>query len=80
MQNELKPCPFCGSTKVKLDAYKQYTYLQEYHVIYGVDCYTCGGKTGSFCSIFAIDDDKNLVCTKDGKSMAIDAWNRRTNT
>ena len=71
--DELKPCPFCGST----DIYE--TYSQEY--AYGtrnpeIFCNTCK-------SIFTIEDDSPYMnCDEDfkyRKEKTKEAWNRRAN-
>lgn len=75
----LTPCPFCGSRKVKLSAYRKLIHIEEVQVTYGVGCYNCGINTCTFTSVYDLDEDKKLVCVKDGRQQAIDAWNRRAN-
>lgn len=62
MENELKPCPFCGGEA-------QYLCRNGAHgsIVACVICRDCGAQGASYC----VRDD---ICAKDE---AIKAWNRR---
>ena len=87
---ELKPCPFCGSEKVKIDRKSKYAGCNgldervEQHT-YSVRCNVCharggavGGKVLFGHSLFGVDILPNWATTdSDLKERAIEAWNRR---
>ena len=86
--DELKPCPFCGSTKVKVDGTVKSTAFTINHgldvVRYSVRCNKCHAR-GSVCSgytrnaIYTLSEygKKLLGSGEQIKSRAIEAWNRR---
>ena len=88
---KLKPCPFCGSKKLKLDRKSKFAGCNgldqrvEQHT-YSVRCNVCharggavGGKVVFGSSIFGIDTSLPSWATTDAelKGKAIEAWNRR---
>ena len=86
MQNELKPCPFCGSKKLKIEgkSRKKLSYEGLEHLTVAVRCNKCHarGGTASGYTRYAL-----YSLTKKGAELmeteytirkrAIDAWNRR---
>ena len=79
MSEELKPCPFCGSTKLKIDkksVLDRYTGLGvrlERHT-YSVRCNVCHARGGAVT-------DTTMSCSTDNsaENEAILRWNRRAN-
>lgn len=87
--NELKPCPFCGYNKLKIDRKRKragYTGLDDivYYDTYSVRCPKCfarGGAVGGrvLAGILYVDKIPEWVTTTDElKSKAAEAWNTRT--
>lgn len=88
MNKELKPCPFCGGTKLKIDkksvlhGYTGSDIRIERHT-YSVRCNTCharGGAVGGKVGPRWIDPSrlpKDIVTSEELKNKAIEAWNRR---
>lgn len=82
---ELKPCPFCGGTKLKMDRKMLGGYPAEYSLYtYSVRCNVCHARGGAVggrvmndpwtrCAQFPdwTTTDENL------EAKAIEAWNRR---
>lgn len=76
----LKPCPFCGNTKLKLDKH-----TRNGRVTYSIRCNSCharGGTSGCYkttsssiryCPYINGDPTEELMCSY----MAIDKWNQR---
>ena len=89
-ETELKPCPFCGNEKLKLDrkskfvGYNGLDMRVEQHT-YSVRCNVCharggavGGKVMFGSSIFGKDISPSWATTDvELKEKAIVAWNRR---
>lgn len=88
--NELKPCPFCGSNKLKIEAssYKrrnhQRTYNGEWilyrHCVMSVRCNCCHCRGSTVSGDFVIQPKLELdgyTTVKDIKNKSIEAWNRR---
>lgn len=87
---ELKPCPFCGNAKFKVDrkskfaGYNGLDMRVEQHT-YSVRCNVCharggavGGKVLFGSSIFGKDISPSWATTDvELKEKAIEAWNRR---
>ena len=87
---KLKPCPFCGSKKLKLDRKSKYAGCNgldervEQHT-YSVRCNVCharggavGGKVLFGSGLFGIDILPSWATTdKELKQKAIESWNRR---
>ena len=71
MQEELKPCPFCGSDEIT--AWYQGT---KYGRIAYVECDICGAKTKAFKYL---SEDKEYDDSDPGSKKAYAAWNRRNN-
>lgn len=86
--NKLKPCPFCGGTKLKVDSKRK---LAGYDSLYGrvnqttysVRCNVCharggvaGGKTLSRLRR-GLETPPFAVTEDELKAQAIEAWNRR---
>ena len=89
MINELKPCPFCGSTKLKIEYKSQYAGRNgldcrvEMHT-YSVRCNVCHARGGSSGGRVINDPWTRCVPLPDWattdealKERAIEAWNRR---
>lgn len=90
--DELKPCPFCGSTKLKVDkkskhvGYNGLDHRIEYHT-YSVRCNVChargpacGGKVMPYDRLFYMGEMPlpNWATTDDALiNKAIEAWNGR---
>ena len=64
---EIKPCPFCGSKNIRINAYG-FGY-------YSVECLSCGVETERYKNISKYLEG-NLSIEKKAKK-AIEAWNRR---
>lgn len=87
---KLLPCPFCGSTKLKIDkksVLHSHTGIGvriERHT-YSVRCNSCharGGAIGGKVNPYMSDPSrlpKDLTTSEALKKAAIEAWNRRTN-
>lgn len=60
--NELKPCPFCGSSEIKLHKHDPYDGYQGDCTMYLVYCRRCGARTEF--------EDEAILAVKD--------WNRRS--
>ena len=87
---ELKPCPFCGGTKLKLESkstkagYTGINALVERDT-YSVRCNVCharGGATGgkvikSYLHIYRDNMPKWATTKEELQQKAIEAWNRR---
>lgn len=87
MSEELKPCPFCGSTKLKIDkksVLDRYTGLGvrlERHT-YSVRCNVCHARGRSIGGIVVDEKDALANCykhttDKELAKRAIAGWNRR---
>lgn len=79
--DKLKPCPFCGGTKLKIDQktssttkWNKETGRLEKLVVVTVRCNKCHTR-GPTTSMYASYYDRP---TKLLEEKAIDAWNRRT--
>lgn len=90
MSNELKPCPFCGSAKLKVESKSVlagYTGLEERveQITYSVRCNLCharGGAVGGkvITSLAQIRKRPEWATTEtELEDRAIEAWNRRAN-
>ncbi len=66
MQNELKPCPFCGG-EVRLVHTNHKTL---YYRVFQFSCNQCG-------TTFFIPQKSNYKSKEDTEIKAIEAWNRR---
>ena len=64
---ELKPCPFCGSKNIRINAYG-FGY-------YGIECLGCGVETARYKNISKYLEGSLPIEKKAEK--AIEAWNRR---
>jgi Lar family restriction alleviation protein len=85
---ELKPCPFCGYNKLKIDRKRKragYTGLDDivYYDTYSVRCPKCfarGGVVGGrvLAGILYVDRIPEWATTAEElKARAAEAWNRR---
>lgn len=87
---DLKPCPFCGSKKLKLESKQKivgYNGLDMYvrNRTYSVRCNVCHARGGAVSGkvvpemILRPDLDLPSWATTDAKlkEQAVDAWNRR---
>ena len=76
---ELKPCPFCGGNKLKVDSKKgnNFRYIngkrEEYHVV-TVRCNKCHAR-GPAASVYLPRFSYDAVGVMN--DAAIEAWNRR---
>lgn len=75
MRMELKPCPFCGSTKIKFSSKTMgdgnYGKYSRRHVsMYCTNCNCYGART-------IIDGKSYNGSDEEGLSKAISAWNKR---
>ena len=87
--NELKPCPFCGSSAriVHTDLYLHSHNCAEsirglYSAQWSVECTYCGVKRSTKITYYAFTNDGTLQIAdgeKDGRQAVIDDWNRRAN-
>ena len=78
MNKELKPCPFCG--KKPLIRRTAIGYASDYHTeVWEILCENCGCKLTKekFTSKFQIDWNGQVEYVDDGRTDAIEAWNRR---
>lgn len=88
---ELKPCPFCGGTKLKLDSKQTkagYTGIDALvqQETYSVRCNVCharGGSAGgkvihSRLDVYRNNMPKWATTAEELRQKAIEAWNRRT--
>ncbi len=88
---ELKPCPFCGSTKLKLESKNYRTGwtgidARVEQETYSVRCNVCharGGAVGgkvikSRLDVYRDNVPNWAVTTEELKQRAIEAWNKRT--
>ena len=73
MTTELKPCPFCGGTKIYQSFMQKYALSCKYPVI---ACNDCGIIFGATVPTMFMDIDEDY---KYKKRLTAEAWNRRTN-
>ena len=84
---ELKPCPFCGSAKLKIDkkstlyGYNGLDIRSERHT-YSVRCNVCHARGGAIGGFVVVDRRVTKVPDKfttddELKEKVISAWNRR---
>lgn len=68
------PCPFCGSTDIVVSPKMYHGSAIEIRgsKFWRVECLPCDARTGD-----NFDDDAKLFGFKDGREMAIKAWNIR---
>jgi Lar family restriction alleviation protein len=66
MEQTLKPCPFCGSDKLKVDNRKG---------TYSIRCNRCHAR-GCTSSTWS---NNNTVSEEDAINKAVELWNRRVN-
>lgn len=71
---ELKPCPFCGGTKLKIDSKRTFQYGGKKHCSVTVRCMKCHARS-PVVGINMPDGRYNEreIC----ESAVIEAWNRR---
>lgn len=79
----LKPCPFCGGEKLKVESKrKNISYRHVYVVTKSVRCNRChargctaSGEVGNYS--FGTPKSDNLKTEQEIEAMAIKAWNKR---
>ena len=87
---ELKPCPFCGSTKLKIESKSRYAGCTGIDALveqdtYSVRCNVCharGGTGGgrvikSHLYVYRDNMPEWAVTSEELKQKSIEAWNRR---
>lgn len=76
MNNELKPCPFCGGNRI---AYSMKTATSNYERIYrtAMYCEDCNAYGGRVIVHPTHSDRYDIERFDANKQAAIDAWNRR---
>ena len=82
---ELKPCPFCGSTRLKIESkrgkisyYEKDGMMPWQNVKYSVRCNACharGGVASTDLPVVQLGDYQKKVVEAKGK--AVEMWNRR---
>ena len=86
--NELNPCPFCGSAKLKVEGKnrKELSYEGLEHRTYAVRCNKCharGGTASGYIrnSFYHLTERGKELMEKEHqiRSRAIENWNRRAN-
>ncbi len=71
MENQLKPCPFCGSMKLKLER-KSTKYKGKKAYVASIRCNCCHARGGTVTNLtipYAVKEDV--------ENATIKAWNRR---
>ena len=71
MTDKLKPCPFCGGTKLKL-AKKTTKYKGHEAYVASIRCNSCHARGGTVTNLtipYAVKEDVEAI--------AIERWNRR---
>lgn len=79
---QLKPCPFCGSQKLKVDGTSKYnSYSNVYHTTMSVRCNVCHARGKPFSGLtrnYMYGTPKYETTTiEELKQKAREAWNRR---
>lgn len=70
---QLKPCPFCGSNKLKIDSKRTYNYKNK-HCSVTVRCMRCHARS----PVVGVNMPNNQYNERDlCKEVVIAAWNRR---
>lgn len=73
--NELKPCPFCGGTKLKIDSKRTFNYGRGKHCSVSVRCMRCFARS----PVVGINMPENQFNERKlCEEQAVEAWNRRT--
>lgn len=74
MPNKLKPCPFCGSTSLKIEIKHNGTLYYSGTLSATVRCNKCHARGGTAsCKV-----EKGKYCAdNETEGRAIEAWNRR---
>lgn len=75
MNIELKPCPFCGGTKLKIDSKRTYVYGGKYHCSVTVRCMKCHARSPvvGVKRPYGVYDELESC-----ENAVIEAWNRRS--
>ena len=87
MNKELKPCPFCGGEKLKIESKKGEIHYSKkdgmypwHNVKYSVRCNSCHARGGVVSAAVPTDrlgEYSNKVY--EVREKAVEAWNRRVN-
>lgn len=73
---KLKPCPFCGSTDIRLSI-KRAKYPYWYSAMYCNSCHCYGARTRFVIEKEGYISEREIKASTNAESMAVDAWNRR---
>ena len=74
MNIELKPCPFCGGTKLKIDSKRTYVYGDEYRCSVTVRCMKCHARS----PVVGVKRPNGVYNEREiCENAVIEAWNRR---
>ena len=72
MKQELKPCPFCGSTDIKIDnEFYEELFNENGSAVINVTCECCGASVPVYSHDFVIKDKDHMTI------MAAERWNHR---
>ena len=72
--SELKPCPFCGGAKLKVDSKRTFAYRKGYHCSVSVRCMKCHARS----PVVGINMPNGQYNEREICEKAVaDAWNRR---
>lgn len=82
----LKPCPFCGGeAKMQMTSYIRIKSTSGEELLgrtVDITCGSCGARSGDrnkYRVLTQIDDNGDAVYKEDGRTEAVEEWNRRWN-
>lgn len=75
--SNIKPCPFCGGDGelVKVSRGYDMGHLKD---AFRCGCWNCNIYSAQYQSDIYQDDDGDVITVKNGASLAIEAWNTRS--